>query len=536
MKFRKAVWIVLVLFFCLHETSCARRNKKKRKHRENLPNVSSYLIKYGYVAQGPNGAPSNPADIPRALRTLQTFAGIEVTGYLDDRTIELLKQPRCGNDDITGSANMQVSLKNHNPSKFSTINREKRYNIDGNKWPVKDIKYYYDSIAEDITPDEMRNAIARAWKVWSDVTPLTFTEVKVKEEAHIVIKFARGLHGDGEYAKFDGPGGTLAHAYFPENGNAHFDEDEIFSVHSTEGVNLFIVAAHEFGHSIGLAHSSEFGALMYPWYQGYVPEFVLPEDDILGVQQLYGKPDIRRPDTLTLSNDGPRIKPGRPDTCTSNWDAVTMGNDGLTYAFKGRYIWAINDIAVEPGYPKKIDVTYHGAPSNIHAAVTTVLYGQQKTFLFKGARMWRFTDFVLDSGYPKKTAPRGIPQTPNAAFVWGGNGKIYIFKGARFYEFNPKREKVINAPQKIRTKWPGLPPTVDAALQWRNGKTYFFKGDSYWRFNDAELQVVRDYPRSKALNWMGCGLQEGVELPERLQEGIPQGVAHNQRREQEHGQ
>ena len=83
-------------------------------------------------------------------------------------------------------------------------------------------------------------------------------------------------------------GGTLAHAYFPENGNAHFDEDEIFSVHSTEGVNLFIVAAHEFGHSIGLAHSSEFGALMYPWYQGYVPEFVLPEDDILGVQQLYG--------------------------------------------------------------------------------------------------------------------------------------------------------------------------------------------------------------------------------------------------------
>ena len=64
-------------------------------------------------------------------RTLQTFAGIEVTGYLDDRTIELLKQPRCGNDDITGSANMQVSLKNHNPSTFSTTNRKRRYNIDG---------------------------------------------------------------------------------------------------------------------------------------------------------------------------------------------------------------------------------------------------------------------------------------------------------------------------------------------------------------------------------------------------------------------
>ena len=45
---------------------------------------------------------------------------------------------------------------------------------------------------------------------------------------------------------------------------------------------------HEFGHSLGLAHSSEQGALMYPWYQGYVPDFELPRDDILGIQQLYG--------------------------------------------------------------------------------------------------------------------------------------------------------------------------------------------------------------------------------------------------------
>lgn len=55
------------------------------------------------------------------------------------------------------------------------------------------------------------------------------------------------------------------------------------------GTSLFAVAAHEFGHSLGLSHSSVKGALMFPWYQGIQPNFVLPEDDRNGIQQMYGK-------------------------------------------------------------------------------------------------------------------------------------------------------------------------------------------------------------------------------------------------------
>ena len=166
----------------------------------------------------------------------------------------------------------------------------------------------------------IREELSRALKVWSDVSKLTFNETR-KLDADIVISFLSGPHGD-DYA-FDGPGNILAHAFFPMKGtslggDAHFDADEKwvknsvipagenhvssnegiillirvdmmwhFSLFGT-GVSLFAVAAHEFGHSLGLSHSSVSGSLMFPYYQAMKDDFVLPYDDTVGIQQLYG--------------------------------------------------------------------------------------------------------------------------------------------------------------------------------------------------------------------------------------------------------
>lgn len=129
-----------------------------------------------------------------------------------------------------------------------------------------------------------------------------------------------GYHHDGY--KFDGPGNLLAHAFFPGSGlggDAHFDDDEdwvsdsgvhgelniccccffcfvlfLFQVSADEmlkyagKVSFYAVAAHEFGHSLGLSHSSVQGAIMFPYYQHLGDNYTLSSDDITGIQAIYG--------------------------------------------------------------------------------------------------------------------------------------------------------------------------------------------------------------------------------------------------------
>ncbi|NXW53976.1 MMP7 protein, partial [Eurystomus gularis] len=225
-------------------------------------NVKVYIDKFF-----PLFAKKNTLTLEERIKEVQRFFHLTVTGKLDAETEDILKQPRCGVPDVAD---------------YQTFPGSPR-------WKKTLLTYKIDNYTPDLPQKKVDDAISRALTVWSDVTPLQFRRVFSKQ-ADIVIQFARREHGDGY--PFDGRGNTLAHAFAPGEGlggDAHFDADERWSETNQE-VNLFLVAAHEFGHSLGLAHSNVPEALMYPIYKYVNPaNFRLSQDDKRGIQKLYGK-------------------------------------------------------------------------------------------------------------------------------------------------------------------------------------------------------------------------------------------------------
>lgn len=157
------------------------------------------------------------------------------------------------------------------------------------KWDNPNITYYFENGTDQLSGDTERNDIRQAFALWAAQTPLTFTEASNANDADIVVAWAVGDHGDGD--PFDGPGDVLAHSSLPnpyDNRQVflHFDDDEHWVDSNTRDVDLLTVAAHEIGHTLGLAHSSDPDALMYPSYSG--PHRFLSQDDVAGIQDLYG--------------------------------------------------------------------------------------------------------------------------------------------------------------------------------------------------------------------------------------------------------
>ncbi|XP_067842262.1 collagenase 3 [Heptranchias perlo] len=401
------------------------------------------------------------------VKKMQEFFGLLITGELDSTTLEIMKRPRCGVPDI-----LEYS---HFPGKP--------------KWQHKNLTYRIINYTPDIERNQVNKALREAFKVWSDVTPLTFTRI-LTGEADIKISFAPRVHGDG--FPFDGPDGFLAHAFPPGpgiGGDIHFDEDETWSMDS-KGYNLFMVAAHELGHALGLGHSKDVGALMFPTYSySSMQDFTLQYDDVQGIQALYGSSN--KPD--------PKPHPKTPEKCDPylSFDAVSKIR-GETMFFKDRFIWRVHPQMPHsvltliksqwPGLPLKIDASYENQYKEI-------------TLFFQGTKYWAVNGYAMLPGYPKTIYNFGFPKTVkqiDAAVQIAEIGKTFFFVGNKCWSYDERTETMDQGyPKQIADDWPGIGNHVDAAVQ-QNDFIHFFRGFMMFRFYYNTKQVTRiEYANSE---------------------------------------
>ena len=179
---------------------------------------------------------------------------------------------------------------------------------DGPGLGTADLKYTFVHLTEKLPRDAAESEIERAFAEWAKYVKVTFSEsADSSGQKTISVLFASGDHGDGY--PFDGPGRILAHTFypFPTNfeplaGDMHFDNDESWKIGAN--VDLFSLALHEAGHALGLGHSDNPTAVMYPYY--FMHSSLQP-DDIAAIRELYAARDESQP-----ANPAPPAAPPAP--------------------------------------------------------------------------------------------------------------------------------------------------------------------------------------------------------------------------------
>jgi hypothetical protein len=98
--------------------------------------------------------------------------------------------------------------------------------------------------------------------------------------------------GSGVDSRFGQPGGTLASADYPEQGNLQFDSIELWNPNL-----LLATALHEIGHLLGLTHSNTPGGTMNPFVRNAL---TIDTESRTAIAALYGwEPQKRRDDAAT---------------------------------------------------------------------------------------------------------------------------------------------------------------------------------------------------------------------------------------------
>jgi hypothetical protein len=256
----------------------------------------NYLNVFGYLGKELAGwVDISLGDVINAILSFQKFFGIKQSGQLCAKTIRAMELYRCGVPDRSvAGTNSEKHIQ-----RLTTFTAKMLP-----KWAKTALTYRVANYVNGLARSAQDDIIDKAFALWTNVAALQINRCN-SGDCDILVST-----GQGQKDNFDGPGGVLAWCYLPDGSDSQllmeFDLDETWITDSKQrGVLMLNVAAHEFGHALGLVHSTLPGALMAPYYNPLVAE-PQQNDDITKVQALYGRP------TQVTTQEAPKPK----STCT----------------------------------------------------------------------------------------------------------------------------------------------------------------------------------------------------------------------------
>ncbi|XP_061691802.1 matrix metalloproteinase-23 isoform X4 [Syngnathoides biaculeatus] len=212
------------------------------------------------------------------------------------------REPACTALHEAYTTVLLIGMRKEAHSQVLHLSRNKRYTLTPEKLKWDKFKLTYKLLSYPtnlINATDTRRGIAKAFSMWSDVSPFSFREVPADQEADIKIGFYPVNHTDclQSYLHhcFDGITGELAHAFFPPTGEIHFDDHEYWILGNMrfswkKGVwltDLVHVATHEIGHVLGLMHSRDSKAIMH-LNATLTGRKLITQDEVWGLHRLYG--------------------------------------------------------------------------------------------------------------------------------------------------------------------------------------------------------------------------------------------------------
>ncbi|KHN84731.1 Matrix metalloproteinase-25 [Toxocara canis] len=443
-----------------------------------------YLETFGYLPK-PSGAAAMLSEtvVEEAIRELQLYGQIPVTGKLDAETRELMSRKRCGLPDR--------QMKRHRGR------HRKRYALMGTRWHKKILTY---SGTGEVKKSECMYSKTDDASVGREIIASTaresITEVRkpILELRKPVLELRKPIRHDR-------------------------------AKKAISEVSLRSIMMHEIGHSLGLSHSQQQDSIMYSFYQYDLPP-QLSYDDIVAIQSIYGRghasaperPKIPPKTTPTyqapLPSPSPRPPPQQPhtptdvsndetiapDPCTSDIDAITEIR-GEVFAFKGDWFWRIHHDGHLSEGPRRVSSFWESLPSPIDAVVED----DDKIIFFIGKNVYVYNGHKKEAVKPLTAI--GLPEyVDHIRLVYSWNywteKPIYIWTDDEFWRVDKKSGKVeIGYPRKIATTWHYVPAEASAALTF-NDDLYFFAGTDVFKFHSINMSATAAQPSTQL--WRHC--------------------------------